>query len=219
MEKKKYILEFLKDLNLNNSKDWMEANKNRYQTAKQYWLEEVEGMLQRLSEHDEHFTMFEPKDTVMRINNNRMFNPNLPIYKDHFAFSPMLKKDTYSRIFFTFGANGSMIGGGLHRPAKEILEKVRTAIDQNGQEFEKIVNNNDFLDYYGGLKKDDQELKSTPRGFDKDHPYGALLKRKNFSYAVVPSEEKLLSTDLSDVITEAFLKSKKVGELFQRITI
>ncbi|MEM0933659.1 MAG: DUF2461 domain-containing protein [Bacteroidota bacterium] len=218
MEKKKYILEFLKDLTQNNNKEWMEANKNRYQTAKRYWLEEVEDILSALSEHDEHFTMFEPKDTVMRINNNRMFNPDLPIYKDHFAFSPMLKTDTYSRIFFTFSAHESMIGGGLHRPPKDILEKIRKGIDQNGSEFEKLIRDEDFVAYYGGLKRDDQELKSVPRGFDKEHPYRELLKRKNFSYSITPSTEKLLNMDLPDLITEAFLKSKKVGEFFQRAT-
>ncbi len=71
MNAKQEILNFLKDLQQNNSKLWMDANRERYNAAKEMWLAEVKKLLEILSKHDyEHFSQFEPKQCISRITNN-----------------------------------------------------------------------------------------------------------------------------------------------------
>ncbi len=214
MKKKEYIFEFLNDLMRNNSKEWMDAHRDRYETAKNYWLEEIEKMLERLRQHDSHYEMFEPKDTIMRINNNRMFHPEKPIYKTHFAFSPTRKKDEYAPIFFSLGATSSLIGGGIWRPNKDILHKVRAHIDMHGATFQKAISSKDFIDFFGGLQEDDQKLKTAPKGYDKAHPYIELLRYKNYTAAIEPSRKYLLDNNLADIAEEVYLKMKPMNDFF-----
>ncbi len=92
MNNYKTVLKFLGDLSKNNSKEWMDANRDKYLTAKECWLNEVEKILTILCKYDyEHFSLLEPKKCISRITNNRMFNPDLPTYKTYFTFSVMDK--------------------------------------------------------------------------------------------------------------------------------
>ncbi|NJO92627.1 MAG: DUF2461 domain-containing protein [Chloroflexia bacterium] len=101
MNNKQAILDFLKDLSINNSKEWMDDNRNRYTFAKDAWLELVQQILTMLSKRDNsYFNNFIPKDCISRITNNRMYNPNLPVYKDFFTFSIMDKKDGFPHCTF-----------------------------------------------------------------------------------------------------------------------
>lgn len=58
MNNKQVILDFLKDLNSNNSKEWMDENRDRYTTAKEYWLEEVQNILSMLCKYDSSYSRF-----------------------------------------------------------------------------------------------------------------------------------------------------------------
>ncbi|MEM6720666.1 MAG: DUF2461 domain-containing protein [Bacteroidota bacterium] len=214
MEKKEYIFKFLDDLSRNNSKDWMNEHRNRYETAKAYWLEEVQKILDRLSMHDTRFEMFAPKDTIMRINNNRMFHPEKPIYKTHFAFSPTQKKDEYAPFFFSYGSASSLMGGGIWRPNADILKRVRAHINRDGAQLEKAVSSKEFRSFFGGLQEDDQKLKSAPKGYDKEHPQIELLRYKNFTAAIEPTREQLIYNELADIAEEVYLKLKPMNDFF-----
>lgn len=215
MNKSTFILQFLRDVSANNNKDWMEQNKARYEKAKQYWLDEVTSIIERLATHDDYFKTIEPKKTIMRFNNNRMFNKDLPLYKDHFSFSPMNKEDKYSKIFFSFGAETTLIGGGAYKPQKEILEEIRNTIDKTGNQLEEAVNNLKFKEFYGGLSVDSEELKNVPKGFDKEHTHGYLLKRKSITGLIEINTETLLERNLTDFVEEAFLALLPLSTYFK----
>jgi uncharacterized protein (TIGR02453 family) len=214
MKEKQYIFDFLDDLTRHNSKDWMDENRSRYETAKSYWLDEIAKMLDRLSQYDTNFERFEPKDTIMRITNNRMFHPEKPVYKTHFAFSPTKKKDEYAPIFFSYGSASSLIGGGIWRPNKDILKKVRVAIDYDGETLQNAITSKEFTDFFGGLQEDDQKLKSAPKGYDKAHPHIELLRYKNFTAAIEPTRKQLLNQELADIVEEVYLKLKPMNDFF-----
>ncbi|MEM6684359.1 MAG: DUF2461 domain-containing protein [Bacteroidota bacterium] len=215
MKKKEYIFTFLDDLTKNNSKDWMNENRDRYETAKAYWLEEVANMLERLSQYDTHFEFFEPKKTITRINNNRMFHPEKPIYKTHFSFSPTQKKDEYAPLFFSYGAANSLVGGGIWRPNPDILKRVRAHIDRDGAALQKVISSEEFVNFFGGLQEDDQKLKSAPKGYDKAHPYVELLRYKNFTAAIAPTRAELIRTDLADIAEQVYVKMKPMNDFFE----
>ncbi|AXG71561.1 hypothetical protein KORDIASMS9_03818 [Kordia sp. SMS9] len=214
MNKKKYIFKFLDELSRNNSKKWMDENRSTYQLAKTYWLSEVEKMLERLCKYDSHFEMFTPKNTIQRITNNRMFHPEKPIYKTKFAFSPTRKKDEYAPIFFSIGAAESLVGGGIWRPNTDILKKVRAHIDTDENKLQKAISSKEFVTFFGGLREDDQKLKTAPRGYDYEHPHIELLRYKNFTAGIEPTRETIINKDLADIAEEVYLKLKPMNDFF-----
>lgn len=198
------IIDFLRDLSINNSKEWMDLNRTRYHEAKQIWLDEIALILAKISQHDSHFTHVAPKKTIMRINNNRQFHPNKPIYKDSFGCAPV--QNMYQPSFYIhINPIDSFIGGGLHKPPSNIIKKMRSAIDYNGEELTKIVEDKKFQSFFGGWSKDPDMLKTSPRGYDIEHPYIELLRRKNFT-AIRPLKiEEFIADDFVDLVEKTFV--------------
>ncbi len=205
MVSKAYIFDFLRDLSNNNSKDWMDDNRDRYHNAKERWLEEIDLILQRLSKHDSFFTLFKPKDTVSRINNNRRFNKDRPLYKDYFNCMPMSGDDNFARIAIAAGISWSFIGGGLHSPDKENLDRMRAAIDYDGEVLKEILDKKEFQDFFGGLAEDKHELKTAPRDYDINHKHIDLIKRKNFTATTNLAQKIVVSDSFVDYVEEAYL--------------
>ena len=175
----KKVYAFLKDLGNNNSKQWMDDNRKYYHEAKQIWIDQLDAIYTRLANHDSRFDTVVPKKTIMRINNNRMFHPDRPVYKDNFGASPFGKDSP--ELYLHISPNGNMIGGGMYRPDNDGLKKIREAIDYDGQELLDIINKKSFIKYYGGLTYDHTKLKTSPRGYPIDHEYIDLLRRKSFA--------------------------------------
>lgn len=208
MVNKEYIFRFLRDLSDNNSKEWMDANRERYHTAKERWLYEVELILERLVEHDIYFKKFKPKDTIMRINNNRQFHQDRPVYKDYFGCTPTLKEDPISRLHISAGLSWSFIGGGLWRPEKDVLDKVRDAIDYEGEKLLDIINEKKFQEFFGGLGEDSEKLKTSPQDYSKDHKFIDLLRYKSLTARVTLTQKTVVSDGFVDFVEEAYLTLK-----------
>ncbi len=213
---KKYIFDFLRDLKNNNSKEWMDAHKDRYLNAKDRWMEEVALILERLTKHNPFFAQFEAKHTVMRINNNRMFHPDKPIYKDHFAFSPSLKTHPIAHIHITAGLSWSFLGGGLWAPEKSVLKQVREAIDYDGEALLKIIGQKEFQKIFGGIAEDPKRLKSAPKGYSRDHRHIDLLRYNNLTAQVPLTEEMVISDHFVDFVEEAYLVLQPLNDYLEK---
>ncbi len=216
MINKKYIYNFLKDLSNNNSKAWMDANRKRYQNARARWIEEVALILERLSKHNAFFTQFTPQQTIMRINNNRVFHPDKPIYKDYFAFSPASRTDPIAHLHVSAGLSWSFLGGGLWNPEKKVLQHVRDAIDYDGEALLDIVNQESFQRIFGGLAEDPKRLKSAPKGYPKDHEYIDLLRYNNLTAQVKLTEAMVVSDSFVDFVEEAYLALKPLNDYLDK---
>jgi uncharacterized protein (TIGR02453 family) len=201
---KKLIFDFLKDLMKNNSKEWMNKNRHRYIEAKNIWLNEIDLILKRLRIHDEKLTLVIPSDTISRINNNRRFHPYKPVYKDNFTFTPYHGIASAS-FHISVSPKYSFMGGGLYQPDSKKLNKVRAAIDRDGQIFVNILNEKRLVNLFGRLDHDDEELKSAPRGYSGDHKYIDLLRRKNFTSIIHLTYGDVISDNFVDLVEEAFV--------------
>lgn len=214
MADKRKIYQFLRDLTANNSKDWMDENRERYHEAKDIWLEEIDLILQRLANHDARYGTLRPKDCVTRINNNRMFHPDRPVYKDHFAFSPSGKDEP--ALYLHVSPKESFIGGGIHNAENKVLKSLREAIDYDGEELLKITSKQPFQGLYGGLAADPNQLKTSPRGYDQEHRHIELLRRKSFTGIRHLTQKEIVSDDLVDIVEQAYLAVKPLNDYLAR---
>ena len=212
---KRPILDFLCDLRRNNSKDWMDAHRERYHTAKDIWLREVQVYLDRLATHDATIGLLEPRQTIMRINNNNVFHPEKPTYKHHFGFDPYKGKD--NPAFYVHVEPGNcFIAGGVWHPTPGALKDLRGAFDYDGEKLKAIVADADFAAYFGGLDEDEQALKTSPRDYPDDHRHIDLLRRKNFTVTHEVTQVEVLADDFVAEVERAFLLLRPFNAYLRR---
>jgi uncharacterized protein (TIGR02453 family) len=79
--------------------------------------------------------------------------------------------------YVSFSADELFVGSGLYMPATEQLQRFRAAVDddESGEELESIVRTLTKGGYEVGAH---EVLKTTPKGYAKDHPRIELLKQK-----------------------------------------
>ncbi len=202
---KAQMLRFLQDLSHNNDKAWMDEHRSEYHAAKNRWIEEIKKVLARLEKHNPAFGLVSVGDTLSRINNNRRFHPDKPVYKDFFSCESSGKDSGLSLFFFLIGVNESFVGGGMYHPAKERLQAFRNAIDYDGEAFRHILQSEPFRRFYGDINHYEDKLKTAPKGFDKDHPYVEYLRHKSITATRAISREEFLSDSFTDLVEEAYL--------------
>ena len=160
------LFDFLKRLQQNNHKEWMDANRKEYNQVRNFFIEWLDTINNELVKIDDDYFDTPGKKAINRINNNLMFHPNRPVYKDHFA-------------------------GGLDQVNKQGDFYIRDAIDYNGEELLAIVNKKSFKSTFGGMLNT-ESLKNSPKGYSNDHPYIDLLKMKSFAAGWTFTQQEVL---------------------------
>ncbi len=198
------LYDFLERLQQNNSKEWMDLNRKEYKEVRAFfvsWLDELNGKLAII---DPEYFDTPGKKGINRINNNLMFAPNKPIYKDHFAagLDQLTKQGDF---YIEIGLKHNLLAGGFWRPEKSILHSIRDAIDYNGEELLAILEKPSFKKMFGSLYHDDP-LKTAPKGFSKEHPYIGLLRHKTFGVEMMLSRKQILDPHYQDICIEVYLE-------------
>ncbi len=93
----------------------------------------------------------------------------------------MDKSDIFSPLHVSVGASGSFVGCGYHNPDKQTLKNIRDAIDYEGEVLKGILEERTFKEFFGGLSNYTETLKTSPKGYAKDHPFVEYLRYKNFT--------------------------------------
>ncbi|WP_162341704.1 DUF2461 domain-containing protein [Cyclobacterium salsum] len=174
------ILDFLKELAANNSKEWMDANRSWYLQVKESLLEDAAKILSGLSANQPAFSSLRPKDCLFRQNRDIRFSANKLPYKTNMAayFAVGGKKSTGPGYYLHLEPGGSFLAGGIWMPGSDILKKIRQEIDYAGNELAGILQSPTFHDYFGEMEG--EQLKTSPKDYSNEHPHIALLRYKSF---------------------------------------
>ena len=177
----KNTFKFLETLKLNNNRDGFMQNKSEYDAIKQEFESDIELLLGHISSFDEEISGIHTKDCVYRIYRDMRFSTDKTPYKTNLGafITKFGKKLGRAGYYLHIEPGCSMICAGLWFPSSDILKRQRRAIYDNIDEFTEIINNKEFLEYFGGLNLENS-LKKIPAGYDKDFEYPELLKLKDF---------------------------------------
>ncbi|WP_445385371.1 DUF2461 domain-containing protein [Robiginitalea sp. IMCC44478] len=200
----KALLAFLEELNQNNSKDWMDRHRSRYKALRHEFIRWLDGLDSELAQMDPDYYPTPGKRGINRINNNLMFHPNKPVYKDHFG-AGLDKAPKTADFYIEIGLKGSFLAGGLWRPDPERLNRVRAAIDYDGEVLQAILQKPSFNKMFGSLYKDEM-LQGMPKGYPANHPQADLLKQKTFAVVRNLPEEAIFSPDFEKKIFETYFE-------------
>lgn len=194
----KTTLSFLKDLKKNNHKEWLDANRKRYEAAKVDFTALTHAVIQQLGKKDPFIATLAAKDCTFRINRDVRFSKNKDPYKTNMGMylSRGGKKSIFSGYYFHLEPGGnSFMGGGLYMPEAEVIKKVRQEIDYNWDEFKKIISQKKFIACYNELERNDgMVLTREPKGYEKDNPAIEYIKLKSW-VATAPVSDQLLTSD------------------------
>jgi uncharacterized protein (TIGR02453 family) len=195
-------LDFLKDLVDNNNREWFQANKERYDKARENVIELAANIIAKLHKVDPSVSAdLDPKKCVMRIYRDIRFSKNKTPYKNNFGISlPTLgSKLGGVEYYFQIQPSKSFIAGGYWMPEAEHLKKIRQEIDYNADDLKKIIDNIGFIKLFGNFRKQDQ-LKTIPRDYSADNENIDLLKLKSFIVSHQLKDKELFNTNAAEEI-------------------
>ena len=198
----KKLFDFLSELERNNSKVWMDINRKRYKEIRAEFVNWLDDLDNTLADIDQDYYPTPGKKGINRINNNLMFHPHKPVYKDHFG-AGVDKAPGAGDFYIQIGINESLLAGGIWRPDPKSLRSIRDAIDYNGEELIKIINKESFKESFGSLYID-EKLKTAPKGFTKEHPYIDLLRNKSYAVVHQLSKDQVLSKDFKETVIKVY---------------
>ena len=201
----KDALVFLRGLKRNNTREWFEKNKERFeQTVKDPFLSLLHEVGEQL--HSFHASIVvDPKKNAYRIYRDIRFSKDKTPYKTWIAASFTFKggdRKTSPGFYLHIGADELIIGGGLWDPIPEKLKRLRASIDANPKEMKSILGSAKFKQTFTALEG--ESLKSVPKGFEKDHPAAELLKRKQFLCSITLQPEASLKKQFVKTAVDTF---------------
>lgn len=197
-------LKFLADLKKNNNRDWFEKNRNRYEDARADVAAMVEQFLKAFAKHEPSLAGLSAKDCLFRIYRDARFSKNKSPYKTNMGayISPGGKKAVAPGYYLHIEPGGSFIAGGMWMPPAEELRKIRQEIDYNGKDLKKILSSKAFKSCYDGLDEE-HKLKTTPKGYAKDHPDIELLKLTSFIAWHSINDKEVTSPSLNKLLVNS----------------
>ena len=155
-------LDFLRQLEDNNERDWFKANRPRYE-------ESLRAPMAALGE--DLADLGRPR--LFRPFNDTRFHQGPPI-KEHIGLA--VGYEGAGGFYVELSLDGLLIAAGLHNPAPDQVERIRRAVD-DGRTAGVLRRAVDAAEA-GGLQLNEPDLKRAPRGYPIDHPRIDLLRRR-----------------------------------------
>ena len=212
MQFDKKAFQFLKDLKKNNNRDWFTERKDIFKEHQNHAKEFYAAIRENLESHDEI-----DKFKLFRIYRDVRFSKDKTPYQPHFAGSfsrtgAHLRGGYYLRI----RPGESFVAGGFWEPNKEDLLRIRKEIELDATEFRDILKDKNYIKYFGN-KFEGNELKSAPRGFDKEHPDVDLLRKKGYIAVRNFTDKEVLAPNFLNEIDKSFKALRPFFNLFSDV--
>ena len=199
------LSDFLRELKENNSRQWFQANKWRYEEQVRQpalrFIAEFAPYLHRISPR----FVADPRPvggSLFRIYRDVRFSKDKSPYKTHLGiqFRHEVGKDVHSPGFYVHLEPGEvMMAAGIWRPDNASLTKIRDAIVEYPEKWQEVTRfpSPDF-------RLSGDSLKRPPRGYPPDHPLIEDLKRKDFYALTHFSETDAVSPAFPQILFNAF---------------
>jgi uncharacterized protein (TIGR02453 family) len=194
----KDTLDFLKNLSKNNDRDWFAEHKPKYELAKDDVKAFANALAEEMSKHD-HIEGAK----VFRIYRDVRFSKDKTPYKTNIGCGFTRSTDALrGGCYLNIEPGNTFVGGGFWNPNTQDLKRIRNEFLVNAAAFRKIINAKKFKEYFGTLEG--EELKTAPKGFDKEHPDIDLIRKKQFLIGRNFTDKEAMSNDFLKECNETF---------------
>ena len=199
-------LDFLSELGENNTREWFDANRARYErdlvAPAKTFVTDVAPLLERLAPG----ISAEPRvlGSIFRINRDTRFSADKRPYKDHldFWFWHGQRSSADSGLFLRLTPDELIVGAGAHDLQKERLQRFREAVADPaaGPELAGIVADLDRAEVGVAGKS----LTRPPAGFAAAPEAASLLLHRALFAAVTEPSDVATGDDLGDHLERAW---------------
>lgn len=193
---------FMKDLASNNDKNWFDANRSSYEDA----LKNMQDFAQLLHDGMKEFDVIATpsgKKSLMRIYRDVRFSKDKSPYKPYWGGSfQRAGKHRRGGYYFHIQPGNCFIGGGFWEPSSSDLLHIRKQIQADPSPLRRILSSSSFRNHFGELQG--EQVKSAPKGFDKDDPSIDLLRYKQFLVSQKFSDAQAKSKEFPDLALSTF---------------
>lgn len=194
--------EFLNELSSNNNRDWFNDHKARYQQEHQHVIDLADALLQKLGAIDQIATV-SGKKSLMRIYRDVRFSKDKSPYKTRWAGSfSRVKPELRGGYYYHLEPGNTVVGGGFYSPNSDDIKLIRNQISQDDQPLRCVINDPGFKKMFGELGG--EQVKTAPKGFDKEHPSIDLLRYKSMYVFHQFTDAEVLSPDFADKVIEVW---------------
>ncbi len=185
------LFRFLRELAKNNTRDWFQENRGRYESAVREpclrFISDLGPLLRGISRE----LVADPRPSggsLFRIHRDTRFSRDKSPYKTHAGMYFALRggKNVQTPGFYLHLEPGSSFAAaGLWHPDAAALAKVRKAIAARPTRWRSAKS---------GLALGGESLSRPPRGYDPNHPSIDDLKRKDFITSTPLSDKEVTSS-------------------------
>ena len=195
-------LDFLKKLSKNNNRDWFQKNKDWYTESQKNMIAFSDKVLADLNKIDELETET-GKKALYRIYRDVRFSKDKSPYKVHWGMIyKRLGAERRGSYYIHIKPGEMMIGGGFYKPEPKDLKLIRAQIAQEPKRFRKILGSKKFKETFVELQG--EQVKTAPKGYDKDHPAIDLLKFKSLYVFKNFTDKEALAKDFHKEVNKCF---------------
>lgn len=195
-------LDFLSTLKANNNREWFQTNKAVYEKAHQNTIAFADSLLEKMRIHDSIETA-SGKASLFRIYADTRFSKDKAPYKTHFGIRfSRATAQLRGGYYFHLEPGNSFMAGGFFSPNPDDLKRIREDIDFNYEDWNEILTQFQFIKTFVELRGDG--VKTTPKGFDKDHPAIELLRKKQFILRHDFTDKEVLQSDFVEKLDQTF---------------
>ena len=191
---------FLSELKKNNNREWFNENKKEFKRIEKEVKNAYNSLYNLIKAHDEvdDFKLF-------RIYRDVRFSANKEPYKTHFGGAYHRKKPALRGGYYLHiqPNNESFIATGFWEPNAEDLLRIRKEFEMDDSEIRDILANKKFNSVWGNTFVGD-EVKTAPKGFNKEHTAIDLIKKKQYIFTKKYSDSEVLKADFIEQVNQDF---------------
>ncbi len=202
------IFLFLEKLRANNNRPWFEENKAAYLAVQLEFKNFIANLLPEVEQFYLGAGLLKPESCIYRIYRDVRFSKNKVPYKTNISASigSQGRKSGFDSIYLHIENNASFLAAGAYELQPDQLAGIRQEIDYSAKSLKNIISNPDFESYFG--KIEGNKLKTSPKGFEKDHSDIELLRFTQLYIMHQFTNKEVLSRDFGKKVLEGISKSK-----------
>lgn len=190
------LFKFLSELKENNNKEWFDTHKSTYQEEEKKFKVVCTDIMDGLQKTDQIEKM-----KIYRIYKDVRFSKDKTPYKTNRSANFIREGEALRGGYFLNIMEGeSMIGGGFFMPNPPDLLRIRKEFEMDDAPIRDIMNDPAFAKVFGNQFAPNEQVKTAPKGFSKEHSAIDLIKNKSFYFKHTFTDEEVTADNFSTTV-------------------
>lgn len=199
------FLVFFQELAANNTKEWFDDNRKRYESKVKIPFENFVADFILAVRPSFVQLNISAKQSIFRINKDIRFSNDKSPYKlnKSAAIAPGGRKDWETPgVYLELGPENVKIYGGIYQPTKEQLYNIRTYIAQHRDVFHKVLQQSSFTESFDTLHGEKNKI--LPADLKEAAALEPLIFNKSFYYFHTMEPTIILADDFLEIMLKHY---------------